>query len=272
MTAEPVTIDGIRCYAPALAALNDGFPASQFQRLYAAESRSFWHRSRARIIKRLVLARLHGADKFLEIGCGTGSVLEFISKGSDLKLTGAEAYLEGLKLAQARLPRAEFIQLDARRLPFAARFDGIGLFDVLEHLDDDESLLREVFKALKPDGYVFVTAPQHPFLWSATDDAAYHRRRYVGGEMGDKMRRAGFTIVAETSFVTALFPVMAAARWLKRRPAEENPCEAVLRDLELPGALNAALEAVMRIDEALISAGLRLPFGGSIAVVGRRPA
>jgi SAM-dependent methyltransferase len=268
---DPVLVDGIPCYAPAMAVVNDGFPPERFSRLYQAECRNFWYRSRARIIKRLVLARLSGEAEFLEIGCGTGSVLEFISQGTHLHLAGGEAYLEGLKLAKARLPQAEFIQLDARELPFKDRFDGIGLFDVLEHLDDDELVLRNTFKALKPGGFIFATAPQHPFLWSANDDVAYHRRRYARGELGDKLRRAGFDVDVETSFVTALFPVMAITRYLKHRPPEGDPYEAVLRELELPPTLNSILEAIMRVDEALISCGLSLPFGGSIVLVGRRP-
>jgi SAM-dependent methyltransferase len=254
-----------------MAFINDGFPAGRFSRLYSAETRNFWYRSRARIIKRLVLAHLSGAAEFLEIGCGTGSVLEFISKGTDLRLTGAEAYIDGLKLAQRRLPCAEFVQLDARNLPFRDRFDGVGLFDVLEHVDDDELVLRNSFTALKPGGCVIATAPQHRFLWSGNDEVAHHRRRYARGELSTKLRRAGFEVEVETSFVTTLFPLMVLARLSKRRLPLGDPYEAVLRELELPAPINAILELFMRVDEASIVAGLPMPFGGSVALVGRRP-
>lgn len=270
-TVSPVLLDGIPCYAPELANVNDGFPAERFARLYDAELTNFWYRSRARIIKRLVLAKLSGAAEFLEIGCGTGSLLEFLSHGTQFRLTGAEAYLDGLKRAKARLPDSEFVQLDAGRLPFQDRFDGVGLFDVLEHLDDDEGALRGVLRALKPGGHVFATAPQHPSLWSANDDVAFHRRRYRRGELAAKFRRAGFQVEVENSFVTTLFPLLAISRLLNRRPPAGDPYEAVLRELELAPPLNAALGALMRVDEALIAAGARLPFGGSVVVVGRRP-
>lgn len=188
-----------------------------------------------------------------------------------MKLHGAEIYLSGLHLAKARLPEIDFMQLDASEMPFDREFDAVGLFDVLEHLDNDDLVLRNVFKALMPGGHVFVTAPQHPFLWSSNDAAACHRRRYARGELADKLRRAGFRIEAETSFMTALFPVMAAARLLKRRLPQGDPYEAVLRELEIPDSLNALLEIIMRVDEALISRGFSLPFGGSIAIVGLRP-
>jgi SAM-dependent methyltransferase len=267
---EPVLVDGIPCYAPESARSHDGFPPERFDRLYGAETRNFWYRARARLIRRLVLERLAAGSAFIEIGCGTGSVLEALS-GAGLELTGAEAYVDGLQRARRRLPSASFVQLDARRLPFRARFDGAGLFDVLEHVDDDEAVLREVREALKPGGWVFLTAPQHPWLWSANDEVALHRRRYRRGELADKARRAGFVVERQTSFVTTLLPVMAALRALKRRAPAGDPYEAVLRELELPAALNGALGAAMRLDEALIALGASLPAGGSVFVVARRP-
>lgn len=267
----PEVVDGIPCYAPAIAHDNDGFPADRFARLYAAELRNFWYRSRARLIRRWVLSRLKGEAEFLEIGCGTGSVLEALSKGSSLRLTGAEAYLDGLRLAQARLPHACFVQLDARRLPFESAFDGIGLFDVLEHILEDEAVLLSTFRALRPGGWLFVTAPQHPWLWSANDAVAYHKRRYRRGELAAKVRAAGFAVEYETSTVALLLPLMALSRLRKPRPPAGDPYEAVLQELELPAVLNAPLERVMRVEEALLAFGVRFPFGGTAAVVARRP-
>lgn len=264
-------MDGIPCYAPAIAADNDGFPAERFARLYEAELRNFWYRSRARLIRRWVLSRLPEKGEFLEIGCGTGSVLEALSQGSSLRLTGAEAYLDGLKRAKARLPSARFVQLDARALPFESAFDGIGLFDVLEHVPEDGAVLAAVAKALRPGGWAFLTAPQHPWLWSANDQVAFHKRRYKAGELAAKARAAGLEVEYETSTVSLLLPVMALARLSKPKPPPGDPYEAVLRELELPGPLNAALGAVMRVEEALLALGVRFPCGGSVAVIARRP-
>lgn len=264
-------MDGIPCYAPGIAAVNDGFPAERFARLYAAELRNFWYRSRARLIRRWVLSRLPEEGEFLEIGCGTGSVLEALSRGSSLKLTGAEAYLDGLKRAKARLPQARFVQLDARALPFENAFDGIGLFDVLEHVPEDEAVLAAVAKALRPGGWAFLTAPQHPWLWSANDEVAYHKRRYRRGELAAKVKAAGLEVEYQTSTVSLLLPLMALTRLSKPKPPQGDPYEAVLRELELPAPVNFGLEAVMRVEEALLALGLRFPCGGSVAVIACRP-
>lgn len=267
--SAPSIIDGIACYAPQLARRNEGFPPGRFERLLKAEQNNFWYRSRSRILLRLVRRHLtRRPARFLEIGCGTGSQLLALSKEPGLKLAGAESYLEGLKFLRARLPQAELFQLDAARMPFEAEFDAAGLFDVLEHVEDDVAVLKGARRALRPGGRLFVTVPQHPFLWSVNDEAAFHKRRYTRGELRYKLEASGFAPVYFGSFVTALLPLLWMSRKLKgRRPAAADPYQAVLEELELPDTLNSLLELVMRLDEAAIAAGLSLPAGGSLCAV-----
>ena len=79
---EPEVIDGIKCYAPEKAFVNDGFDPDSFNSLYQLEENNFWFRCRTRIIKSVLTRYLRKNDtnKFLEIGCGTGIVLKGISK------------------------------------------------------------------------------------------------------------------------------------------------------------------------------------------------
>ena len=62
---------------------------------------------------------------------------------------GSELFSQGLAFAAERLPGAELMQMDARSIPYVAEFDAIGAFDVLEHIVEDEMVLRETNKALK---------------------------------------------------------------------------------------------------------------------------
>jgi SAM-dependent methyltransferase len=158
--------------------------------------------------------------------------------------------------------------MDGQRIPFADEFDVIGAFDCLEHIGDDEKVLREMHAALKRDGGVIFTVPQHPFLWSADDVKACHKRRYKRGELEEKMRRAGFEIIDSTSFVTLLLPFMLVDRLLK--PAGQAKQESTGHNLSLPRAINALFYAAMIFEISLISLGLRLPFGGSRLVVGKK--
>ena len=89
---------------------------------------------------------------------------------------------------------------------YAAEFDAIGAFDVLEHIVDDEMVLRETNKALKSGGGLLLTVPQHQFLWSAADESARHVRRYSSRDLREKVERAGFKVIRMTSFVSFCYP------------------------------------------------------------------
>jgi 2-polyprenyl-3-methyl-5-hydroxy-6-metoxy-1,4-benzoquinol methylase len=70
-----------------------------------------------------------------------------------------------------------------RAVPSAETFDVIGEFDVLEHIEDEKAVLMAMHRALRPGGDIALTVPQHPRLWSGTDEAAHHKRRYERGEL-----------------------------------------------------------------------------------------
>src|ERR1039458_1338139 len=73
----PAIIDGFKCFAPDVASLRPDFPKEEFDRLYELEAGSFWFRGRQRLIEYLVERFLPNTkSSFLEIGCGTGFVLQ----------------------------------------------------------------------------------------------------------------------------------------------------------------------------------------------------
>lgn len=257
-------IEGIKCYAPEFASENDGFNKEAFELLYGLESKNFWFRARNELIVFLV-QKHHPASvrtKYMEIGCGTGFVLSGLSKLKNLSLVGSEIYVQGLKLAQRRNPGVDFVQVDARAMPFYNEFDGIGAFDVLEHIKEDERVIENVYGALKPGGKFLVSVPQYQFLWSQVDVRAHHQRRYSRSELHRKLVKAGFSVVFTSSFVTALFPVMLGSRLLRRRRTS-----ALSSELHLPSLINCLFYFFTKIDVLLVKVGLRLPFGGSLVCI-----
>jgi SAM-dependent methyltransferase len=268
-------IDGIRCYAPAVALDYADYPSEGFDVTAAVEQRSFWCRTRNRILH-IILNRFTDRGRrleLLEIGCGTGTVLSSLRERRDLHLTGSEIYLNGLRHARRRLPEVDFIQLDATDIPFRDAYDVIGAFDVLEHIDADEVVMAQVRAALRPGGLFLITVPQYQWMWSQLDEIVHHKRRYSSHELVTKLAHAGFEVVYRTSFVSALFPLMAMRRLLDRSRAVSADARADFESqVALPGPLNTAFDWIMRIDEAALRLGLSLPFGGSLLVVARRPS
>ena len=268
---EPPRIDGFRSFAPDLAADSPGFREHYFGDLAAIEDRSFWFRARNELIIWILSTEVPEMRTMLEIGCGNGFVLAGIRAAfPSVELAGSEVFTTGLGYAAVRVPTADLNQMDARNIPFVDHFDVIGAFDVLEHIEDDTAVIASVVRALRPGGSFVMTVPQHPALWSDQDDAAHHVRRYTARSLRHRLEAAGLEVVRATSFVSLLLPLMVAARRLRRRRQPDGQLDAV-DELRQPRVVGIGLEAVMRVERALIRAGLSFPAGGSLLMVARKP-
>ncbi|MEM7376711.1 MAG: class I SAM-dependent methyltransferase [Pseudomonadota bacterium] len=265
----PTRLNGFLAHAPALAEGGGGFKPHYFAKLAELEAKNFWFRSRNELILWALGRYAPDSQNLLEIGCGTGYVLSGIAAAyPQLALCGSEIFMSGIPFAAERLPAAELMQMDARQLPFVDAFDVVGAFDVLEHIEEDEAVLAQVWQALKPGGCVMLSVPQHPRLWSVTDDYACHVRRYRRGELEAKAEQAGFTVERSTSFVTVLLPLMAASRArLRHTDGDFNPAT----ELEVNPVIDSALYALLALERRLIGLGVSLPVGGSRLVVARKP-
>jgi SAM-dependent methyltransferase len=268
-----VEIDGFRCYSPELALACDDYPSEGFDVTAEVEGRSFWCQSRNRMLRQVIerfTERSRPLD-MLEVGCGIGGVVGELRNVQNLRLTASEIYLQGLRYARSRFPDVDFIQLDAAHMPFQGDFDVVGAFDVLEHIEADDLVIRGVNEALRPGGIFIVTVPQYPWMWSSLDEVVHHKRRYRRSELLRKLRDANFSVVFCSSFVTTLFPVMAASRLLSRaRTGPVDTKQAFASHVTLPAALNRLFDGVMRIDELVLRGGFSLPFGGSLLAVARK--
>jgi SAM-dependent methyltransferase len=250
-------------------AVAEGYDASFFTVLERLEPQSFWFRGRNSLILWSLGTYFPHARDLLEIGCGTGFVLDGIRRRfSGLDLTGADPFRAGLAVARRRLPGIRLLQLDARDLRFSEAFDVVTAFDVLEHIDDDSGVLERAAHSLRPGGGLIVTVPQHRWLWSAADVAAHHERRYDRGELVSKIENAGLTVVRTTSFVTFPLPLLMAARYRQRRAAAAYDLEGELR---LPRLLDCGLELTLAAERALITRGVSFAWGGSLLAVATKP-
>lgn len=266
--AEPVRIHGFKSYAPEFAYEGGGFDPADFADLARTEAGNFWFRARNRLIIWALRKYAPRLKSFLEVGCGTGFVLSAVSEEfPQAALSGSEIFVDGLRIAAERVPGAQFVQMDARHMPFAAAFDAIGAFDVLEHIREDEQALAELHRALKPGGTLVISVPQHRWLWSPADVAARHERRYSAGELRHKVSAAGFEIVRTTSFVTLLLPLMAIWRWRQRQIGHYD----AESEFSVNPALNWMLERLLTVERWGIQLGLNYPWGGSRLLIARKP-
>jgi len=264
-------IDGFLAFAPDLAAGSDSFPADDHEILFQQENNCFWFSERNKLIIWVLKKYFPHAETVMEIGCGTGYVLNGLSSTyPEIKYTGAEIYTRGLKFAAERVPQANFIQMDARQIPFREEFDIIGAFDVIEHVEEDQQVLSQMFKAVRPGGGIIITVPQHKWLWSVTDELGCHKRRYTRRELGDKVAKSGFEVIKMVSFMSLLLPLIVVLRGRYLLCTKEMTEKSVNSELRINSALNSLFRAICILEMRIIQIGFSFPAGGSLLCIAKK--
>jgi len=255
-------------FAPQLIDSYGGFEARFFDDLTEIEKGNFWFESRNRLLSWALKSNFPGACNFLEIGCGTGFVLSGIRhEFPELVLYGCDMFVEGLAYAHKRIPQAFFSQMDARNIPYEEEFDVIGAFDILEHIEEDQEVLIQMYQAVRQRGGIILTVPQHPFLWSQADDYGHHARRYTAKELRAKVENAGFLVVRMTSFVSLLFPLMLISRFKNRHSAGAyDP----MSEVKINHSMNTLFKRILDFERLIIKLGLSFSVGGSLLLIARK--
>ena len=203
---------------------------------------------------------------FLEIGCGTGFVLSGVSRRfQEATLYGTEYLAEGLHYARQKVPSAHLHQLNALQMQDHLKYEAIGAFDVLEHIDDDVRVLSNLSNALMIGGSLLITVPQHNWLWSVTDVYACHARRYTREELCSKISSCGLEVNYVTSFVFFLLPLM----YIQRMTLKKKKFDPAKEFLVSP-IINWILAKIMTFEKLLIKLGVSFPVGGSLLIVAKK--
>lgn len=229
----------------------------------AAEERHWWFRGRRRVIEALLerAAPPPGA-RILDAGCGTGRNLELYAGWGDP--SGVDPHPEAVDYCRAR--GFSDVQVGgAEDLPYDdASTDLIAATDVLEHVRDDATALREMHRVAAPGAALLLTVPAYEWMWSDEDLRLGHHRRYTLPRLRASVEAAGWRPEFGTHFNLILLPPIAAARKLSAGRKEEGEIELT------PGWLDTPLSMPMRLEAQLIRRGVRLPAGVSIGLVCRR--
>ncbi len=137
-------------------------------------------------------------QSLLDIGCGSGHFLHYAQQAS-FEVAGVEPN-DGLIHLADRLYRdlsPKIQKLFAEDIgEVKGRYDNISLVDVLEHIQDDVSLLKKIPKLLNPDGQLIIFVPCFSHLYGVRDKSLGHYRRYQKSELIEKLTRCGFEIVS----------------------------------------------------------------------------
>ncbi len=239
----------------------------EYHRLREYEREYWWHVGRRFLLSAMLKAGVseNRERSGLDIGCGTGAnagILEPYARfvGTDVSV---ELYRPGLPR-----PAHPVLLAKGEALPFADGAFGLcTFFDVLEHIDDEDAFLKEVRRVLQPGGFVLLSVPAYPLLWSEHDVSLHHRRRYVRRTLRDALTRNHFAVVRLTHGMASVFPLIAGYRLLARlRPGRRAPQTSYVHT---PALLNRLLSSLLELEAAWLRR-LGLPFGTSLLCLARR--
>lgn len=236
---------------------SDTFDPSFFECLKKAEEKYFWFQVRRKWIFDRIRKFIAPPARVLEVGCGTGNVSSFLAK-EEYEVTGCEFYPDAIKKAW---PGFLIVQGDANDLPFEDdSFDIVGLFDVIEHFQDDITLLKEAVRVVRKGGIITVTVPAREELWSWVDEISLHKRRYTKDKLRQAFEKVSLNILRmEYMFMSLYIPL----KYMRGKHGKSNDLFKINR------LVNTFLTGLFDI-ERIVSKGLPLLIGTSLIAVARK--
>ena len=246
------------------------YPEGGLSRFVDVEQRSFWFRHRNRCIV-AAISHYPPQGAIVDVGAGTGFVASGL-RDAGFEVIAVEPNVDGALIAHRRgLEQVVCGSFDD--IGFApSSIAAIGLFDVLEHIEDDSGALARFRRVLKPGGRLYITVPSYDFLFSSEDLAVNHFRRYTVSSCSRVLERAGFvTEYHSYLFLFLLVPIL-VLRVIPYRLGRRQSAtvESVAAAHNIAGITARAVDAILDWEARQIARGGRLAFGSSCLLVARK--
>lgn len=143
----------------------------------------------------LDMAKKIPVGNYIEIGMGAG-VLTYDFYRLGFSTSGYDLSADAVKIAD------DIFNGDKHRIDFKdtlndsdmGRFDCFGMYEVLEHIEDDAGALRQYAELLKPHGYVVISVPARMKYWGSLDVRSGHIRRYEKKDLVRLLEDNGFRV------------------------------------------------------------------------------
>jgi len=262
--ALPTTAAGVRVVDDAVAV---NYPGGGLEALGLDGGSGYWFDHRAHEVID-ALAGATDARAIWDVGAGAGSMASRLARAG-FDVVAVEPLIEGATAIAQQVCGDVFCgSLQELRLPDAT-LRIVGLFDVIEHLDDPAALIDETRRVLEPEGVVVVTVPAFPALWNSADEVAGHQRRYTKKSLDAFMQSRGLRRVASKYIFLSLVPAAYVLRTLPykfgRGRTKEQTQAATARQLAPASRVDAVAGRWLRVESAVAK---RVPLPAGLSVLG----
>lgn len=226
---------------------------------------SYWSRSRANLI--LEICKRHQIKILLEIGAGNGLVSIPLSN-QGIEVTALEPVIDGAKVLAANGIEVVCGTLNSIKSS-EHKVSAIGIFDVLEHIENPKLFLESIGEFLENGGLLLISVPAHNWLYSDFDQTIGHYKRYNKKILRDEMESSGFKEVElRHAFATLVVPAFLLRRLpyllgRRRQYGGENGVESqTLRLTNVSRIVDIFLGWILGLESKIY-----FPFGLSIIAV-----
>lgn len=140
-------------------------------------------------------------------------------------------------------------------IPNNAVYDLVVAIDVMEHVEDDRAFLRLISSHMKNGSLLIICVPAFQMLWSIHDIFLGHYRRYRRLQIVSLLRNEGFYVAESGYLYMFLFPLVTAARLMKRvlKYLRVVGSEEAGSDLKVyPDIINSLLISLMKLEGMLV--------------------
>ena len=197
--------------APAQVSMTDGY-------FELASLDHFWVARRFEVFRQLTGDLMEHAGEMAEVGCGQGLLQRQIEEAYGRAVTGFDLNENGLTHNLSQFSRVCCYDIYQCDIAFKKKFALVFLWDVIEHIQNEDEFIRAVLFHLAPGGKLIVNVPAGEWAFSGYDRAAGHYRRYSARLMKETARRNGLEIVRWSYWGLPLVPMVAMRKlWLMRK-------------------------------------------------------
>lgn len=204
--------------------------------------------------------------KALDIGCGTGVLRTQVESATNWSVDGTDLNMSVLSKMKPGRGKPLYYNIFDENPDYLNSYDIVILYDVLEHIQNTEPIIKSLLKHIKPGGFLLVNLPALQFCYSRYDQAVGHVRRYNKKTLSGEFDGFDFEIKDVRYWGLSMLPLLLLRKLTT--PKNKTDIETVKQGFKPPNELyHNLLRRIMRLELSIFS---KPPLGTSILLAGRK--